>query len=154
MKQSLSLLFVFCIFLCSGQQPVITKLDKKVVTGTLIGGDGAFNKTYIGIKKNKHYWRSSFVYHGRFERSKGKWKIRNDTLVLTEKFYKEKSYNNNKNYSLITHRKHRRTYVVKLILYKGRWMEIEDNKYIAKQVFEQYIQKGMTLKPKNAEVKN
>ena len=151
MKKSLILLFAFCISVCLGQEPVITKLDKKVVTGTLIGGNGADEITYFFIKKNKHYRRTSFVYQGPLEMSKGKWKIKNDTLVLTEKFYNP----NSKRISLFRfYKKERRTNVAKLILHKGRWMEIEDNKYFAKRTFEQYIQKGMTFKPKNRDVNN
>lgn len=161
MKKSLSLLFVFCICVCSAQEPVISKLDKKMVTGSIFGMQNYSEATFITIKKNKRYFRSNYTPNkvkSFMEISKGKWKIKNDTLVLTEKFYRLRNRDDNPYISFFFGKRIKRTAVAKLILYNGQWMEIEDNMYVAKGVYKQYIQKGMTMKLskklKNKEVNN
>ncbi len=151
--------FLFIILVlsirCSAQQPVLTKLDNNTVKGKLIGWKRMSEFTIIKIKWNKHYRRSEFIKNGVLEVSKGKWKIKNDTLLLTEKFYKQKNYEDNRTFFFTFRKKIRnnkgqvRPNLSKLILNKGEWMEIEDNKFIAKQVYRQYIHKGgIAWKPK------
>lgn len=155
MKKVLLVSCIFSFTLVSAQQPVISKLDKKTVVGMLLGTKNYNDASYIKIQKNKRYFRT--VYTPRMvdrkveELSKGKWKIKNDTLYLTEKFYKQKHYDDNRWVFFLFGKKLRRTNLTKLILYKGQWMEIEDNKYIAKGVYDQYVYKKRELKRKNAE---
>lgn len=151
MKGILLIVFVSALTWCIAQQTAITSLDKKVVTGWLSGGIKAGEFISIRIQNNKRYNKSVFIYKDTLEMSKGKWQIKNDTLILTEKFYKEK-YNYKTNRIPFAYRKKiRRTTVAKLILYKGKWLEIEENKYIAKMVYDQYILEGKAWKRKNAE---
>lgn len=158
MKKSLSLIFVLSICLCSAQEPVITKLDKRTVVGTLFGMRNYSDASYILIKKNKRYYRTvhtpKMVEQRIDEYSKGRWKIKNDTLYLTEKFYKQKHYNDNPWTFFFFGKKFKRTNVAKLILYKGQWMEIEDNKFAAKGVYDQYVYKKREFKKKNSEINN
>jgi hypothetical protein len=159
-RRFLVLILVFCICCCSGQQPVVTKLDKKTVKGKLIGFKNWSEFTIVKIKRNKHYIRREFINNGVLELSKGKWKIINDTLVLIEKFYKKKNYKDNRMFFFTFRKKIRnnkgqaRLNKAKLILYKGQWMEIEDNKFIAKLVYKQYGHKGIGWRSKNSPKKD
>jgi hypothetical protein len=149
MNKVLTLFFIFCICICSAQQSVITKLDKKTVVVKLFGMKNYSEACYITIQKNKRYLKCDYTPYktnGIMETSKGKWKIKNDTLVLTEKFYKQRRFDDNPYRSFFFGKKMKRTAITKLILYNGRWMEIEDDKYIAKGVYDQYVVKPMEFR--------
>jgi hypothetical protein len=83
--------------------------------------------------------------------SVGKWAIQKDTLILTEKFYKQKTKNHS--YFFTFYKKTRsnsaqaRKQITKLVMNNGRWMELGESKFAYNRVFIQYVLKGGNWKP-------
>jgi hypothetical protein len=143
-------LYVFFLFslISFGQTD---NIDSKKVIGKYIGGKTLFEKTNIKIKKSNSYKRREFSEGGVSEMSVGKWAIQKDTLILTEKFYKQKTKNHS--YFFTFYKKTRsnsaqaRKQITKLVMNNGRWMELGESKFAYNRVFIQYVLKGGNWKP-------
>ena len=131
-----------------GQTTVqLTKIDSKGVTGVYLE-EGIYAKhKRIRITKLHRYRRYEWAYKSTWEKSVGKWRIQNDTLILTEKFYKHKEYPSKHRIKIKNCNGQIRNQVTKLIQYKGKWMELDGSKYVAKAVYTQYVLKGLAWKP-------
>jgi len=150
-KIILLLAFLTGSLFCDAQE---IKPDNKNVHGKFVGYNYEQNHSYsdewefinIKVKKGHRFRSRNFTMTKFTEMSYGKWKLENDTLVLTEKWYRKKP--SSFLYASVWGRKFKtkeepsRKQVTKLVLIQGKWTEMNPATYRFTAIYTQWIRKG------------
>lgn len=154
-KKLILILFLFGFLFCNAQE---TKPDNINVRGKYIGAKfekqnySDYMTTSIKIKKRHRYRSWNFNTDGFTEMTYGKWELKNDSLFLTEKWYKKNPGSLLNAFffgkKLKTRKEPSRKQVTQLTLIKGNWYELHSNKYTFKIMYTHYVKRGLlTYKP-------
>lgn len=98
MQPIFTILLVIIFQLCFAQADSITiakeikadKITKRTVRGKYVY-QTSHGRIFLKVRPSKHFrWRGINSFYWTI--SRGKWKIQNDTLILTEKFYRKEPF--------------------------------------------------------------